>query len=239
MSEDLEQTPQPSEAVRWEKNTRLMRLGVVLATALLLLYNVLLFLPARWDNNEGQLSSLVGFVVFFVLTLLLVFLCIRNYSRGLSRFATLFERGGKRSLFLLRWGFWLTIAGVALQLLIFFMIVRSAEHVTFWWIVIGNVLLIAATIVSIVGFLALATSKGMPDDARRGAAHMAWVSPLLLVGACLLSFAVLPHEQGGTMLKGLALVVNLIGTYFYYTNWKRLLNYQEPEAEIIDGEAVQ
>ena len=231
-------THQPIEAIRWEKNTRLMRLGVALATALMLLYNVLLFLPTK-RQNDGQLSTLITFVVAILLVMVLVFLCIRNYSRGLSRFATLFERGGKRSLFLLRWAFYLTIAGVALQLLVFLLMVRSAEHVTLLWIAIGNVLLIAATVVSIVGFLSLATSKGMPDDARRGAAHMAWVCPLLLVGACLLSFAVLPHEKGGNMLKFAALVVNLIGTYFYFTNWRRLLNYQEPKDEATDNDEEQ
>ncbi|MCF0211781.1 MAG: hypothetical protein HUK17_02665, partial [Bacteroidales bacterium] len=92
MSEDLEQTPQPIEAIRWEKNTRLMRLGVALATALMLLYNVLLFLPTK-RQNDGQLSTLITFVVAILLVMVLVFLCIRNYSRGLSRFATLFERG--------------------------------------------------------------------------------------------------------------------------------------------------
>lgn len=213
---------------KWNKSTRVLALGVTFASILMLLYNVLLFL--NFDQEyDIETSALIGFVIFFIIVMALGFLCIRNYSRGLARFSNLFERGGKRALFILRWGFWLTIGGVILQFIVFFGIRPSAQSMTFLWIIIGNILLVVATVISSIGFISLSASKGMPDDARKGAAHMSWVCILLLIGACMLSYAVL--DGCGIFIKTLTLLINLTGVYFYYTNWKRLLSFKKEEKE--------
>lgn len=211
---------------KWNKSTRMLHRGVVFASVLMLLYNVLLFLNFN-QEYDVEPSALVGFVLFFIIIMVLAFLCIHNYSRGIARFSNMFERGGKRALFILRWGLWITIGGVILQFIVFFGIRPSAQSMTLLWILIGNILLVAATVISSVGFLSLSASKGMPDDARKGAAHMAWVCVVLLIGACLLSYAVLDGSR--IIIKIITLVVNLGGIYFYYTNWKRLLAYRKEE----------
>lgn len=203
----------------WNNSTRRLKVGVAFATILLLLYNVLLFLPIH-KHEETTSSTLLYFVIFSVGMLVLAFLCIRNYSRGLSRFSSIFNHGGKRSLFLIRWGFRLAIAGVVLQILVFMLLHPSKESITFLWLLIGNILLIASAVVSIVGFLSLATSKGMPDASRRGALHMSWTHIVMLIGAILLSYSL----QAGMMLKIVTIAVNLCGAYLFFHHWKRILN---------------
>lgn len=220
-----EQTNQNDMAINqehWKLNTRKLKTGVLFSTVLLVLYNVLLFIPFHQDgNNTMDTMDLIMLVVFFILLLGLAFLCMQYYSRGIARFSNLFENGGKRSLFLVRWGFWLTIAGVVLQMLVFFMIHPSAETLPFLWLLIGNILLIAATVVSVAGFLSLSASKGMPHNSRRAALHQSWSCAILLIGACMLSYAILQH---GLAIKFATIIVNLVGTYFYFIHWRRLLN---------------
>lgn len=210
----------------WNNSTRKLKVGVAFATILLMLYNVLLFLPIH-KHEETTSSTLLLFVLFCVGMLVLAFLCIRNYSRGLARFSNLFSHGGKRSLFLVRWGFWFAIAGVVLQLLVFMLLHPSKESITFLWLLIGNILLIASAVISIVGFLSLATSKGMPDTSRRGALHMSWTHIVMLLGAILLSYAL----QAGIVLKIVTVAVNLCGTYLFFHHWKRILNPADETAE--------
>lgn len=218
----------------WNNATKKMKLGVAFATMLLVLYNVLLFFPMRSLSENGTIKTdtLLYMVIFVIAALALTYFCIRNYTRGLSRMAVVFEGGGKRSLFLIRWGFLLTIAGVVLQLFVFFILRPDLESITFLRMIIGNILLVAGAVVGIVGFLSLATSKGMPDDSRRGALHMSWTTVVMFIGACLLSYA----NQAHVTLKIVAVIVNLFGTYFFYINWKRILSPKDPEKPVIESD---
>lgn len=215
---------------RWDKNTRKLKLGVVLATIMLVLYNGLLF----FRPETGNTSQMIICVLFLVVAMALAFFCNTNYTRGISRFSNCFEKGAKRALHLVRWAFWLTGAGVVLQLIIAYMFLKpttEAVEFKFLWILIANSLLIVATVVSVMSFLSLSTSKGMPDRSRRGALHMSWTSLLLMAGAILLTIAI---NIDNTFVKIATIVVNFTGIYFYYKNWDRILNPNKPEKVEID-----
>ena len=213
---------EPTRAQQWSNATRKLKVGVAFATVLLLIYNIMMFLPVHSANSETGLttSTLLLYVIYVLVALILAYFCMRNYMRGLSRFTVVFDNGGKRSLFIIRWGFLLTIAGVVLQLFVFFILHPRQEDITFLRMLIGNGLLVVATVLGIMGFLSLATCKGMPQDARRGALHMSWSTIVMLIGACLLSYAL----QGGTLLKVVTILVNIFGTYLFYHNWRRILS---------------
>ena len=124
------------------------------------------------------------------------------------------------SLFMIRWSFLLTIAGIILQLFVFFILYPRQEDITSLRMLIGNSILVLATVLGIMGFLSLATCKGMPSDSRRGALHMSWSIIVMLCGACLLSYSL----QGGVMLKVVTIFVNIFATYLFYHNWRRILS---------------
>lgn len=212
---------------RWTRSTRRLSVGVVFATVLMMLYSILLYIPIDGATAAGSDISgrnLMLYIIYVVIGLALAYFCIQNYLRGLSRFATCFEGGGKRSLFLIRWGFLISIAGVILQLFVFFVI--KAVPSTWVRLLVGNVLLVAGAVVSIMGFLSLATSKGMTDSGRKGALHMSWTTIIILVGAVLLSYSL----QKGTFLKVVDTLVNIAGAVLFFLQWKRIVAWPEPQA---------
>jgi hypothetical protein len=210
-----------SESIaKWNNSTKKLTLGVSFATVLLFLYNVIIFLPSKQDDSIEN-NNMLLIVGFLLVLLALCYFCIINYCRGLSRFAVNFENGGKRALWMIRWAFLLTLAGVVMQLLIFR--VFAMDTVTFGQLIIGNVLWLAATVMGIVGFLSLATAKGMTDDGRKGAVHMAGVLIVIFIGACLVSFVLQSDGIVKPLLKMLTLVVNIIGTCLFFREWKRMI----------------
>ena len=216
---------------RWTRATRRLSVGIAIATVLLLLYSILLFIPIDAASNVGADISgrnLLLYIIYVVVGLALAYLCIVNYLRGLSRFATCFEGGGKRSLFLIRWGFIISIAGVILQLFVFFVI--KALPSTFIRLLVGNILLVAGAVIGIMGFLSLATSKGMTDQGRKGALHMSWTIIVILAGALLLSYAL----SQGSFLKIFCTIINVIGAVLFFRHWKQIIAWPEtttPESE--------
>ncbi len=205
---------------RWKNSTRWLTVGISITTVLLLLYNTLLFLPPRGDRGlQGGSMGLVLALSLFVL--LLCYFGIMNYCRGLKRFATHFEKGGKRALWMIRWSCLLALAGVLVQLLMFRIVPFRALSVG--QIIVGNILWLAATVLGIVGFLGLATVRHLSHDGRKGAAHLVWVLLLLFIDACLVSY-VLQQNEGGTLpIKLLAIAVNVAATCFFFKQWKRIL----------------
>lgn len=215
-----------SPVTKWKNSTKKLTLGVSFATVLLLLYNVFLFVPPLRDRH-GDGSNMLLLLGFLLLVLALCYCCIVNYCRGLSRFAVNFEEGGKRALFMIRWAFLLTLAGVVMQLLIFRAFALST--LTFGQIILGNVLWLAATVLGIVGFLSLATARGTTDEGRKGAAHMAWVLVVLFAGACLVSYVLQTKDGVGALLKVAAIAVNLFGACCFFKQWKRILTPPDDE----------
>ena len=213
---------------RWKRGTNKLKVGVSFATVLLMLYSVLLFLPINKGLDEVIATrTLLLYILYGIVALALAFLCAQNYLRGLSRFATLFEGGGKRSLFLVRWGFIISAAGVVLQMMVFFGLNMGASSITFGNLILGNALLLAGAVVGIVGFLSLATAKGMTDDGRKGALHMSWSTLVIFAGAVLLSYAL----YKGWALKVVCTLVNLTGACLFYKQWKRIIAWPETDAK--------
>ena len=222
-------SPAPSlpDQDRWHKATRRLSLGVAFATVLMLLYNVLLFIPITGRLSDPiTTKQLLLYIAYVLLAFLLAFVCIRNYMRGISRFATLFEQGGKRSLYLVRIGFVLSIAGIVLQLFVFGILPLENVANTLQ-LIIGNSVIIAACVVGIIGFLSLAASKGMTDLGRRGALHMSWISILLTLGAILLSYSL----HASTVLKVCCVVVNVVGAVLFYRMWNNIIAYPEQSGD--------
>lgn len=218
----------------WNNATRRLTVGVAFATGLLLLYNVLLLIkmnPQEGGEVSAAMTSSMAFkAIVIIFALVLAFFCTKSYSRGLSRFATILSGGGKRSLYLIRWGFHLTVAGIILQLAMIAIMALKNVELSFLHLLISNALLVAATVVGSSGFLSLATSKGMPDEARRGALHMAWTNVVLLIGAFLLSYAVFSTAA----LRVATLIVNIFGACLFYINWRRIL--RPTKADVIEPE---
>ncbi len=205
---------------RWKNSTRWLTVGISINTVLMLLYNIFLFLPPRGDRGlQGGSIWLVLALSLFVL--LLCYFGIMNYCRGLKRFAINFEKGGKRALWMIRWSCLLAVAGVLIQLIVFRII--PLRELTVGQIILGNILWLTATVLGIIGFLSLATVRNMNHDGRKGAAHMAWVLIILFVGACMISYALQQSEASSLLFKLLTIAVNLVGTYFFFNEWKRII----------------
>ncbi len=225
---------------RWKNNTRWLTVGISITTVLLLLYNVLLFLPPR--DGRGLQGGSIGLVLALSLfVLLLCYFGIMNYCRGLKRFASNFEKGGNRALWMIRWSCLLAVAGVLIQLIVFRII--PLRELSVGQIFIGNILWLAATVLGIIGFLGLATVRNMSHDGRKGAAHMAWVLILLFVGACMISYGLQQSEGTALPFKLLTIAVNVVGTYFFFKEWKRIIappanNDEEQKAESADNSEV-
>ena len=220
------------EQEQWNRNIKRLSLGIGFAIPLMLLYNVLLFIPAGgWRHGAaaktGDMLLVIGIIV---VTLALAYFCITNYTRGLKHFAANFGVGGKGALWTVRWGFVLAAVGMALQLLVFrFFNMRVAGV---GQLALGNVLLVAAAVLSIIGFASLATVSDMTEDGRKGALHMTWVTLVLLLGACVESYVIQRHEVPLSWLwKALALVANLGGTAAFYLQWKRILAFPAEDSE--------
>lgn len=229
-----ETTAQTPEAKRWSKATSRLSMGIAFSSILLILYSGLLFFD--YKSNPWL------YVGFILLAIVLAFFCISNYLKGLSRFTSVFEEGGKRSLFILRWSFLAAVAGVVLQI---FLIYKMPSHQvipmqevisevpnepTNWNLIwAGNALYIVSAILAVIGFLSLSTCKGMHDDGRKGALNLAWVAVLLTLCAIFLSFAL----TSTTFVKIISTAVTLTATYFYYTNWKRVIrrSFETPTQE--------
>ncbi len=218
---------------RWKNSTRWLTVGISITTVLLLLYNTFLFLPFR-DSRGLQSGSIWLVLALSLFALLLCYFGIMNYCRGLKRFADNFEKGGRRALWMIRWSCLLAVAGVLIQLIVFRII--PLHDLTVGQIILGNILWLTATVLGIVGFLSLATVRNMSLDGRKGAAHMAWVLILLFVGACLISYTLQQNEKTQPWVKPLAIAVNVVGTYFFFKEWKRIIappaeNDERPTAE--------
>ncbi|MDY5969628.1 MAG: hypothetical protein SPJ13_06415 [Bacteroidales bacterium] len=212
------------EIEKWKDNTKRLTLGIGFAVPLMLMYNVLIFMPeGGWRHGaEAKSGDMLLTVGFIALVLSLSYICVVNYTRGLSRFAANFEEGGKRSLWMIRWGFILTAAGIALQLFVFrFFNMRVAG---FGQLILGNIVLIAAAALGIVGFASLATIKGLADEGRKGAINMTWTTLVLLTGACLESYVIQRHNVPlAWFWKALALAANIVGAFAFFLQWKHIL----------------
>ena len=205
------------EEHRWKKGTRRLTVGVAFATVLLLLYNVLLFLPIQ-EQFELPKGKLLLVVLYLLIAIALVFVCVQTYLRGLKRFALM--AGTKHSMAIVRWGFVATVAGAILQVLLMGLFnIKEFSN-----LLISNSLLIVGCVIGIVGFASLATAKGMPDSARKGAINMTWTSIILLVGAVLLSYCVSLQPDDKMALNIVCVLINVVGAYFFYTNWRKMLN---------------
>lgn len=214
---------------KWLRGTRKLTLGVAFSTALMVLYSVLLFVPLHTSGNNDPMTTrnLLLYMLYGVVAIAIAFLSVHNYLRGLARFTIVFGAGGRRSLALIRWGYVLTIAGVVLQMLVFFVFGAGSNSITFGRLILGNVVLVAAAATGIAGFLALATVKGMTDRGRKGALHMSWTTLVILAGAILLSFAI--HK--GLFLKILCTLINITGACLFYAQWKKILAWPEQEEQ--------
>lgn len=212
----------------WKNATRKLKRGVLLATLLLVAYNLLLFLDIHSDNGIKGLGIIV---CFFVTIILVAFFCLRNYRLGLARFSSLLNLGGRSAVRFIVWGFNCAVGGVILQLLVFLMLQKQLNDNIFLSLCIGNSLLIISTVIGSLGFLSLATSKGLPHDSRRGALHMSWTNIVLLIGAFLTSYC-LSSNECSVMFKLFVVAINFVGTFLFYKNWNLILNPKDENDEI-------
>lgn len=227
---DMNETisPKKSAAERWSNATGRLSVGISFATMLLILYNVLLFL-------HPDSTRMGAFVIYFIVVLICGYLCISNVLRGLSRLATCFEAGGQRSLFIIRGGFLLCVAGVALQLVVAYSYQRGVLDAVNWKpILLGSVLYMLSAIVAVVGFVALSTSHGMHPEGSRGALHLAWVSVFLACCSIVFGYAL----QTGMVVKIVSVVLNLVATYFFYINWRRILVWSALPGETVSADSL-
>lgn len=227
---DMNETisPKQSAAERWSNATGRLSVGISFATMLLILYNVLLFL-------HPDSTRMGAFVIYFIVILICSYLCISNVLRGLSRLATCFEAGGQRSLFIIRGSFLLCVAGVALQLVVAYSYQRGALDAVNWKpILLGSVLYMLSAIVAVVGFVALSSSHGMHSVGSRGALHLAWVSMLLACCSIVFGYAL----QTSMVVKIVSVVLNLVATYFFYINWRRILVWSALPDETVSADSL-
>lgn len=218
----------PEAIEKWKGSTRRLSIGISITTVLLLLYNIALFLPGHVVHNQdtetGQLVLVLGLAI---LILALVYFGIVNYTRGLSRFATNFGSSGKKALWMTRWSFILYLAGIILQAIVFRVV--SVKVDSLGQLLLGNILLLAADVLGIIGFLSLATAGNMTGEGRKGAVNMVWVIALLFVGSCLTGWVMQAHKPISFIWKILGMVVNVIATVSFFKNWKRIIT--DPDTE--------
>lgn len=194
--------------------------GVVSSCITMFLVCLLLYFPTYSTQMEGNMNirSLLLFFGYFVLMIALGFVSVWCFCGGIKKYANSFESGGRRSLTIVYWAYLVALAGLILHLLVYKML-PGIKDITFLHLLVGNSLLIVASVMMIVGFLSFATAKHLHQNSRKGAVNMLWVIIVLLVAAFLDPVAL----QGGLALKVFCTVVALFGIVSYYLVWKTIL----------------
>ena len=212
--------PATDEGLRRARRT--LSVGVGILTVLLVVYSFVPFLSRLVSpaSLAGDLAGLLYYVGYGLVALLLAFFGARSYVRGLTLLSDQHEGGARRALQVVRVGFLLWLAGVAVQLAV--AVVLAGVHWQWAWLplLLENGLLVVGAVVSMVGFLSLSASKGMSDERRQGALHQGWTSMLLLLAAVLLSVSM---GSASVLLKWLSLVLHLVGAFLFFRCWKRLV----------------
>lgn len=221
----------PEDIEKWKSSTKRLSIGVSITTVLLLLYNIALFLPANiMQDNDTETSQLVLVLGVVTLILALTYFGIVNYTRGLSRFAANFNNSGKRGLWMIRWSFVLYLAGVVLQVIVFRVVSMTVNSLG--QLLLGNIMLLAADILGIAGFLSLATADNMTHDGRKGAVNMIWVIVLLFIGSCLAGWVLQAQDNTRLIWKIMGLIINIIATAAFFKNWKCIITVPEAEQDV-------
>lgn len=226
----------PETIEKWKSSTKRLSIGISITTVLLLLYNIALFLPDNWTHKHGtDTGPLVLVLGLAILILALAYLAITNYTRGLSRFATNFDTGGKRALWMTRWSFILYLAGIVLQVIVFKVVAMNVASLG--QLLLGNILLLASDVLGVVGFLSLATVENMTSEGRKGAVNMVWAIVLLFVGSCLTSWVLQSHSPIRVIWKFFGLIVNILAAVAFFKNWKRIIT--DPDTVLANHQAMQ
>ncbi len=214
---------QQPDAAATRKANRTLWNGAIFTFVLILLCALLVFFFPK-GNVELQSANigLGSLLVYFLVVTFTTLGAVNTYQKGLTQLAIRFEKDGARALDLVRWGFMLAIMGVVFHCFIFYLPIVSEElkHQTAT-LFLGNSIVMLSAIVSIVGFLMLATAKGLPDASRKGCLLMLVASCVLLLGMFMAPFS----TSGGNSLRVLELVVLLGGAVVFLVAWHRILKH--------------
>jgi len=209
------------------KANRTLWNGAIFTFVLILLCAVLVFFFPK-GNVELQSANigLGSLLVYFLVMTFTTLGSVNTYQKGLTQFAARFEKDGSRALDLIRWGFMLAIMGVVFHCFIFYLPIVDVETKRqFSTLFLGNSIVLLAAIVSIVGFLMLATSKGIPDTSRKGCLLMLVSQGVLLLGMFIAPYA----TSGSKSLRILELVILLAGAVVFLVAWRRILKQPADE----------
>lgn len=204
----------------WRASTKALWNGAIFTAILILLCAILVF----FFPKEGITKSIGPgtLLVYFLIMTFTALGAINTYQKGLMQFATLFAKDGSRALDVIRWGFMFAMMGVLFHIFIFYLPFTDPEaRHQGMTLLIGNSIVLLSTVTSIVGFLMLATAKGLPDASRKGSLLMIVVALVLLGAAFLAPFAVL---TGTTATRVLELVVLLFGAFLFLLSWHKIIS---------------
>lgn len=203
----------------WSASTKALWNGAIFTAILILLCAVLVF----FFPKEGIAKSIGAgtLLVYFLIMTFTALGSINTYQKGLTQFATLFAKDGSRALDVIRWGFMFAMMGVLFHIFIFYLPFTDPEvRHEGSTLLIGNSIILLSAVTSVVGFLMLATAKGLPDASRKGSLLMIVVAIVLLGAAFLAPFAIL---RGTTATRILELVILLLGAFLFLVSWHKII----------------
>ena len=174
--------------------------------------------PEGW---RASTKALWNGAIFTSILILLCAIMVFFFQKGLMQFAQLFGKDGSRALDVIRWGFMIAMMGVLFHIFIFYLPFTDPEvRQEGLTLLIGNSILLLSLVTSVVGFLMLATAKGIPDASRKGSLLMI-VAALVLVGAAFVApYAIL---DGTTANRILELVILLLGAFLFLLSWHKII----------------
>ena len=203
----------------WRASTKALWNGVIFTSILILLCAIMVF----FFPKEGIVKGIGpgALLVYFLILSFTALGSINTYQKGLMQFAQLFGKDGSRALDVIRWGFMIAMMGVLFHIFIFYLPFTDPEvRQEGLTLLIGNSILLLSLVTSVVGFLMLATAKGIPDASRKGSLLMI-VAALVLVGAAFVApYAIL---DGTTANRILELVILLLGAFLFLLSWHKII----------------
>lgn len=229
ITENEEQNMEPRQPFYpegWRPATRSLWNGAIFTSILILLCAVMIFFFPKGDLGgfESMNVGLGTLLVYFLIMAFTAMGAINTYQKGLTTFASLFAKDGARALDIIRWGFMCAFVGVLLHMFIFCLpIIDHETKQLASTLLVGNSILIIATLLGIVGFLMLGTAEGCPNPSRKGALLMI-VAKLVLLGGAFLSPSAM---RGETAIRLLELIILLIGSILFLVSWKKIIKVRE------------
>lgn len=205
----------------WKAATHKVWNGAIFTGMVIILCACMLLLLPHGDIVAGASHFGLGALIVYLLLLALTTVgSIVVYPKGLRKMATLFGSDGSRALKWIEWGYYATIVGALLHLLVFYLPLLAPETKRQLAVIAaGNSVLLVASAASVVGFIMLATAKGCPDASRKGCASMIAATLVLLGTLVLLPFA----NAGSVWMRVAGAILLLVGAFLFLRSWRKIV----------------